>query len=140
MTTQEKRNEKWFDKLVPMGGICETTEGEMLRAINKIFYRFWNDGDYFYEGYGIETAGSAHMYLVEHSQLKEKLAELFQKIHQTFRRTPSLTGKQQYGKILNEATDLILDEIEKLNGNFHPNEIDMLGFPQEQPYYEEEEW
>jgi hypothetical protein len=70
--------------------------------------------------------------------LKEKLAELFQKIHQTFRRTPSLTGKQQYGKILNEATDLILDEIEKLNGNFHPNEIDMLGFPQEQPYYEEE--
>ena len=60
--------------------------------------------------------------------------------HQPFRRTPSLIGGKQYEKILNEATDLILDEIEKLNGNFHPNEIDMLGFQQEQPYYKEEGW
>ena len=136
MTQQEKRNDKWFNKLVPIDGKCETTEGEMLRAMNKIFYRYWNDGDYYYEGYGIETAGSAHEYLVEHSQLKEKLSVIFQKVYQPFRRTPPLSGNK-YQHCLMEATDLILDEIEKLDGKYHENEIDMLSFQQERPYYQD---
>ena len=133
MTKQEERNEIWFQKLVPLNGKSDTTEGEMLRAINKVFYRWYNDGDYFYEDYGIETAGAAHSYLVNESQLKEKLTELFNDI----------TDKE-YEKVLIEATDLVLDEIEKIykQDDMHTNEIDMLDIKPmfEQSRYEENCW
>jgi len=132
MTSQEKRNDYWFQKLVPSNGKCETTEGEMLRAMNKIYYRYYNDGDYFYEGYGIETAGSAHEYLIEHSQLKEQLLPVFKEAKWK-------TGKK-YEALLIKATDIILDEIDKLSGTFHPNEIDMLDFQQECQIDEGEDW
>ena len=32
----ETRGENLFSQLVPVGGQCETLEGEMLRAINRI--------------------------------------------------------------------------------------------------------
>ena len=53
----EKRNQVLFDKLVPGSGAAETVEGELMRAINRLVYRWYNDGDYFYKGYGAETAG-----------------------------------------------------------------------------------
>lgn len=59
----EKRNEVLFSKLVPFQGKCETLEGESLRAINRIIYRYYNDGDYWFDGYGIETAGPAESFL-----------------------------------------------------------------------------
>lgn len=49
--------ESLFDKLVPSEGMCETLAGELIRAVNKIEYRWFNDGDKFNEGYGIETCG-----------------------------------------------------------------------------------
>ncbi|CAE7314011.1 unnamed protein product, partial [Symbiodinium microadriaticum] len=52
------------DKLMPMQGPAETFEGELVRAINKILYRFYNDGDYWHCGYGCETAGPAAAFLV----------------------------------------------------------------------------
>ena len=36
----------------------------MLRAINRIIYRYYNDGDEYFRGYGTETAGPAHSFLV----------------------------------------------------------------------------
>jgi len=59
----EKRNEVLFSKLVPGMGKCETLEGESLRAINRIIYRYYNDGDYWFDGYGVETAGPAESFL-----------------------------------------------------------------------------
>jgi len=59
----EARNIALYGKLVSMSGSSETLEGEMLRAINKITYRYYNDGDYWYQGYGTETAGSAAAFL-----------------------------------------------------------------------------
>ena len=55
----EKRSNVLFDKLVPGSGASDTVEGEMIRAINRLIYRFYNDGDFFYQGYGAETAGPA---------------------------------------------------------------------------------
>src|SRR5690242_13899856 len=57
------RNDKLFNKLVPFEGKADTVEGETLRALNKIIYRYYNDGDYWYTGYGIETAGPAEAFL-----------------------------------------------------------------------------
>lgn len=51
------------DKLVPATGKAETIGGEMLRAIERMIYRYFNDGDMIGWGYGIETCQSSFFYL-----------------------------------------------------------------------------
>jgi hypothetical protein len=48
---------------VPDCGTSTTLEGEFIRAIAKIRYRWYNDGDRFYKGYGVETAGPSAAFL-----------------------------------------------------------------------------
>lgn len=57
--------EEWFDILVPQSGKAPTVAGEIVRAVNRLAYRYWNDGDKFYDGYGRETCGSTAAYLYE---------------------------------------------------------------------------
>lgn len=40
----EAKYEKLFAELVPASGKCETFEGELLRAISKIYYDYTNNG------------------------------------------------------------------------------------------------
>lgn len=44
-------------------GKCETLAGEILRAYNRIIYRYYNDGDVAGEGYGRETVNPALRFL-----------------------------------------------------------------------------
>lgn len=56
-----------FDELVPPAGPAETVGGELLRAIVRILVRDSNDGDKFFEGYGLtDTCGSSAEYLFDH--------------------------------------------------------------------------
>lgn len=52
-----------FDKLVPPSGNCPTSAGEAIRAMSRIAYRYYNDGDVFFAGYGLETAAPSAAYL-----------------------------------------------------------------------------
>lgn len=54
-----------FEALVPPEGKCETVAGEMVRAMMRLLYRDYNDGDKFYEGYGLETCASSAAYLMD---------------------------------------------------------------------------
>lgn len=54
-----------FELLVPSSGKADTVAGEIVRAMMRIMYRDWNDGDLFYDGYGIETCGDAVAYLCD---------------------------------------------------------------------------
>lgn len=56
--------EVWSDELVPPSGKADTIAGELIRAIDRIIYRNWNDGDKFFEGYGKETVGGSASYLL----------------------------------------------------------------------------
>ena len=40
-----KWHDKMYNKYVPACGKCDTLGGEILRAINRIIYKFYNDGD-----------------------------------------------------------------------------------------------
>jgi hypothetical protein len=53
-----------FEELVPSKGKADTVAGELVRAMMRILYRDYNDGDLFYEGYGIETCGGSVAYLI----------------------------------------------------------------------------
>ena len=59
----DRINNELFDKLVPASGKAETIGGEMLRAINRLIYRYYNDGDIVIQGYGIETCMSSYLFL-----------------------------------------------------------------------------
>lgn len=54
-----------FDLLVPPSGPADSKAGEIVRAMMRILYRDYNDGDLFYDGYGVETCGPAVAYLCD---------------------------------------------------------------------------
>ena len=125
----EDRNEPLYDKLVPGQGDAETVEGEMLRAINRIVYRFYNDGDKYFEGYGTETAGPAHSFLVNANHpLKSAMIKLFDE--------PS--GDNSYERMLKDVLDMILDYIESRQGKYTKNTLGGI-FDYESEFEEEEE-
>lgn len=63
MTTTEKKLGELFEELVPASGKAPTVAGEIVRAMNRISYRNWNDGDHIGVGYGRETCNPAARYL-----------------------------------------------------------------------------
>lgn len=121
----EDRNQPLYDKLVPGQGDAETVEGEMLRAINRIIYRYYNDGDEYFRGYGIETAGPAHSFLVNanHPQ-RAAMKKIF-------------GDGTDYEQTIKDALDVILDYIESRQGEYTKNTLG--GIFDYEPEFEEEE-
>lgn len=54
MTKNEERINKLFKELVPETGKADSLAGELVRAMSRIGYRFYNDGDQL--GIGSATA------------------------------------------------------------------------------------
>ena len=121
----EDRNEPLYDKLVPGQGDAETVEGEMLRAINRIIYRYYNDGDEYFTGYGIETAGPAHSFLVNanHPQ-RAAMKKIF-------------GDGTDYEQTIKDALDTILDYIESRQGKYTKNTLG--GIFDYEPEFEDDE-
>ena len=131
----EKRNESLYDKLVPGMGKADTQEGEMLRAINRIIYRYYNDGDEYFRGYGTETAGPAHSFLVNaNTGVRSAMEKIF-------------GDGTNYEETIQDALEHILSHIEAKQGKYTPNTEDMFSYEAEfedeedyeDDYYDEEE-
>tara|TARA_R110001606_G_scaffold95059_1_gene210587 strand:+ start:1637 stop:2152 length:516 start_codon:yes stop_codon:yes gene_type:complete len=128
----EKRNEIIYDDLVPGSGKSDTVEGEMLRAINRIIYRYYNDGDKYFLEYGIETAGPAHSYLVNsNSPIKSQLNKIFSGIDLSFK-------DEVYEGGIERALELIVSYVEEKvkDNSLSPNTEDMFD---SEPEFEDEE-
>jgi hypothetical protein len=121
MTTQEElyaRSDALFENLVPSEGMASTVEGEMVRAVSRIGYRYSNDGDYFYCGYGTKTAGPAHAYLVCCCPIKDQLRTIFDK---------AIGLKDEaYEAVIDEAVEAVVVYVEGRNGETTENRRDML--------------
>jgi len=105
----ETRNENLYDKLVPGMGDAKTAEGEMLRAINRIAYRYYNDGDKYYEGYGTETAGPAHSFLVNaNTSVRLAMEKIF-------------SDGTNYEETIEDALEHIVSYIEAKQGKYTKN-------------------
>lgn len=63
MTVAKKKIEALFEELVPESGKADTVAGEIVRAVSRIAYRNYNDGDHIGIGYGNETCNPAARYL-----------------------------------------------------------------------------
>lgn len=120
-----------FELLVPASGKADTVAGELVRALMRLLYRDYNDGDVFYEGYGIETCGDAVAFLCD--KIPE-LEEMFENIAMKNLRD------DQYTDGLKEIADETLDYI------FHDPELvstknteDMFDYDGEQ-FIEDRDW
>ena len=141
----EKRNDALYSKLVPASGNSDFIEGEILRAINRIIYRYYNDGDFFYQGYGAETAGPAHAFLTNSREIPFKLSNTLTQIFNKAIGAP----EDGYARLLNFALETILDYIESKEGNYTKSNEDMFNYEsefeddsydeEEDDYYEEDE-
>lgn len=63
-----------FEELVPASGKADTVAGEIVRAVTRIAYRAWNDGDHVGVGYGKETCNPAARFLMV--KAGEEIAEI----------------------------------------------------------------
>ena len=64
MTEAEKK--EWAEmerRLMPGSGKADTVAGEIIRAADRIWYRWYNDGDKINVGYGRETCNGTARYL-----------------------------------------------------------------------------
>jgi len=120
----EKRNDALYGELVPGMGKADTQEGEMLRAINRIIYRYYNDGDEYFRGYGTETAGPAHSFLVNaNTGVRSAMEKIF-------------GDGTNYEETIQDALEHILSHIEAKQGKYTPNTEDMFSY---EPEFEDEE-
>ena len=76
MTDIETKFDEIYKKIVPASGMADTVIGEIFRAVGRLGYRNWNDGDYFYEGYGCETCGSSATFLKGFPEYRETIYEM----------------------------------------------------------------
>ena len=131
----EKRSNDYFEKLVPGQGNADTIEGELLRAINKIIYRYYNDGDFYYKGYGTETAGPAHSFLINSTDIPSEIQSTLKSI---FSKIMSSSGDEEkiYERLTEFALEKILDYIDSKDGNYTESDEDMFNYDAE---YEDEE-
>ena len=130
----EKRNQVLFDKLVPGQGDSEFVEGEMIRAMNRLVYRWYNDGDKFWEGYGTETAGPAHSFLVNSPEIPSEERRRFEKL---FDAVVGKYGDEVYEKMLNDLAEAVLTYVEGIpEDQYQKLEQGMFNY---EPEYEEEE-
>ena len=66
MTDLDQRFHEYFERLVPSEGKAPSEAGEIVRAITRIAYRNYNDGDHIGLDYGNETCNAAARYLQAH--------------------------------------------------------------------------
>lgn len=63
---ENKRFYELSDKLMKPSGKSDTVAGELIRSVNRICYRFYNDGDVIGCGYGNETCNAAGRYILQY--------------------------------------------------------------------------
>ena len=122
----ESRNDALYDTLVPSSGNADTIEGEMLRAINKIVYRWYNDGDYFFKGYGIETAGAPMAFLATCDEIPQEVQSQMGRLED--KAIDSNGEEAKYETTIKEMLEYILTYIESKEGEYTPSKVDMFDY------------
>ena len=105
--TIEKRFES-LEKLVPEQGAASTIEGEIIRAVQRIVYRYFNDGDEYDQGYGLDTVSPSVDWLITRSPISKSVSELF-------------PNKGDYEKTLEKLQEIAVIYVESKNGQYETN-------------------
>lgn len=118
---------EWTNKYVPACGKADTLAGEIIRAINHLVYRYYNDGDTVYKYYGsvYNYSKACDNFLCEHVPGYETLRGFSEDVF-----------GYQVNKRLKFIVDFLSNNVEYFS---KPNNEDCLD---NAPYedWEEEDW
>ena len=92
-----------FQELVPMEGKADTLAGEIVRAISRIGYRFYNDGDQVGVSYGKQTCNPPARFLA--SATSTAIGNLIRALWQ-------VTDEVAYERLLEIVTEMTMDYID----------------------------
>ena len=109
--TITSRLSQLFDELVPAEGKASSLAGEIVRAINRLGYRFYNDGDQLGIGYGKETCNPAGRFLA-----KETTDDIARKVREIW----GLHNEDLYEEKLDQLMEMVADYVEE-----HPDLRDL---------------
>lgn len=103
MTTNIDKLNAISEVLVPASGKCDSLAGEMVRATERIGYRFFNDGDQIGIGYGKETCNPAARFLIKKApkEIADLVADLW-----------GMASEEGYQAVLDILTGKVADYIE----------------------------
>ena len=103
LTARERIN-KLFEELVPFEGKADSLAGELVRAMSRIGYRFYNDGDQLGIGYGKETCNPAGRFLG--AKGNDKIAKLTADAWAVY-------SEEAYEKVLDILCGAVADYVEQ---------------------------
>ena len=112
------------NKLVPCHGPSDTVEGEIIRAIAELEYRWYNNGDKWFEGYGIETAGNVAGFLISQNRILDVKGLVMEMVSKS---------DNDYEELITKTKDAAVEFINSLNEDLVKNRDNM--FEYEPPYY-----
>ena len=104
MTKNEERINKLFKELVPETGKADSLAGELVRAMSRIGYRFYNDGDQLGIGYGKETCNAPARFLM--AKGNHEIADLTVALWEIF-------SEDAYEKVMDTLEGAVADYIEQ---------------------------
>lgn len=122
--------EELTDKYMPDEGNADTLAGELLRAVNRIEYRYFNDGDMAGEGYGKETVNPAVRFLFANVDLRKCEQLLARAVHYLMDcvNRGYVSNSDEYEHILNNLKVSISNYIYTNQLWNMPNNEDMLAY------------
>ena len=134
--------DSWEDQLdavhsivVPNEGKADSLGGELVRAIVRIIYRDRNDGDKFFQGYGLETCGSSAMFLYNNG-----FDTQIDHIIENARRYED--DDDAYSDAINKLGQLVLDRIQNepdlltTSNDVDSRDVDYTYIEEQQPTYD----
>ena len=120
-----------FEELIPVTGKADSLAGEIIRAANRIGYRFYNDGDMIGIGYGNQTCNAPARFLIVNlpKKISGKVAALW-----------GLINTATYETIMNELLKEIVDYVDSKPELRNQPAKDMWDFrkPEDEEEYDED--
>ena len=123
MTKNAERINKLFKELVPEMGKAESLAGELVRAMSRIAYRFYNDGDMVNIAYGKETCNPAARFLMAkgNAEIRSLTAGLWE-----------IFSEDAYEKVMDVLCGAVADYIEQNPDLRNQSTEDMWNFKDEE--------
>ena len=118
-----------FDQYVPKKGPADTVGGELIRAVNKIFYRYYNDGDRVGVDYGNETCNPAARFIEKNTKLEPLASKLW-----------DYSSDEEYEELLAELMQATIEVCKEDNLFEQRNTDDMYNYTDPSDNRWEEDW
>jgi len=125
--------------LVPSFGPCDTVEGELLRAINSIYYDAYNNGFRNNRSGPFNYLTQMMRELDEDPETLKTVGEFEESLVHKVNQGYCSRVSESVGNTMDQMVDLVVNYVLSKNGDYTPNKIDMLELQEETIYPDEDD-